>query len=114
MRRLIVAVFAGAMILAFTADSASAQCRHGSGCGFSYGGSGLSIGYSSYSPRSSFSIGYGSYPRHGYGSHRVSTYRTRGHYDYHPATIYRHGNHLHVQPAHYDYHRGRRGGIHHH
>jgi len=111
------AIFAGAMVLAFTADTASAQCGYGGGYGYGvgYGGSRLSIGYTRYSPRSSFSVGYGGgYPSYGYGSHRVSTYRARGHYDYHPTTVYRHGNHLHVQPGHYDYHRGRHGGIHHH
>ncbi|MDG1893576.1 MAG: hypothetical protein P8J37_01575 [Fuerstiella sp.] len=113
MKRLMIAVFAGAMVLAVTADKATAQCRYG-GYGVGYGGSRLSIGYTRVSPRSSFSVGYGSYPSYGYGSRRVSTYRTRGHYDYHPTEVYRHGNHLHVQPGHWDYHRGRRGGIHHH
>jgi hypothetical protein len=34
----------------------------------------------------------------------VPAYHGTGHYDYHPTTIYRHGNHLHVQPGHYHYH----------
>jgi len=119
MKRLMIAAFAGTMALALTADTASAQCGYGGygisygGYGISYGGSRLSIGYNSYSPRSSFSVGYGSYPRYGYGSHRVSTYGTRGHYHYHPTEVYRHGNHLHVQPGHYDYHRGRHHRLHH-
>ena len=112
-RRLIVAAFASAAALVFMGGSASAQCRYGGGGygGYGYGGSGLSIGYSSYAPRSAFSVGYSSFPSYGYSSSFRGGYRSRGHYDYHPPSLYRHGNHFHVQPGHYDYHRGshRRG-----
>ncbi len=29
-----------------------------------------------------------------------------GHYDYHPAHVQRHGNHVDYVPGHYDYHQG--------
>lgn len=106
MRSFMVLSCAAAAALLFTADTASAQCRYGGGYGGGgYGRSGISIGYSSYSPRTSFNVGYNSYPTRAYSAPRVH-YRSRGHYDYHPTEAYRHGNHLHVQPGHWDYHRG--------
>ena len=85
-----------------------AQCgyggyRGGYNGGFYGGGSGISIGYSSYAPRSNFSIGYSSVP-----SFRTAYIapRGRGHFDYHPTTVIPHRNHYHVQPGHFDYHRG--------
>ena len=113
MKRMMVAAFAAVVALSFVGEQASAQCSRGGGGyygGGYYGGSGLSIGYSNYSPRTSFSIGYNSFPGYGYPTRTVSNFQSRGHYDYHPTSLYRHGNHFHVQPAHYDYHRGR----HHH
>ena len=119
MKRMILAAFAVAVGGVFMSDQASAQCGYGGGGyyggGVGYyggnsfygGGSGLSIGYNSFSPRTSVSIGYNSFPSYGYPTRTVSSFRTRGHYDYHPTSVYRHGNHLHVQPGHYDYHRGR-------
>jgi hypothetical protein len=37
--------------------------------------------------------------------YRPQIYHDTTHYDYHPTTVYRHGNHYHVQPGHYDLHR---------
>jgi hypothetical protein len=37
--------------------------------------------------------------------YRPQVYHDTTHYDYHPSTVYRHGNHYHVQPGHYDLHR---------
>lgn len=83
-------------------NEAVAQCGYGGG----FGG----YGYSGYSnPRSSFSVGinYNRFPSYRSSSRAFN----RGHYDYHPTTVYRHRNHLHVQPGHYDYHH--RGHVHH-
>ena len=107
-----VALMASAL---FFGQSAQAQCGYGggyygggyygSGLGTGYyGGSGLSLSYSRYSyPGNSFSFGYNSGPSYGYSSYG---YRSRGHYDYYPSTVVPHGNHAHVIPGHYHYHRG--------
>jgi hypothetical protein len=112
MKSLMILGCAAAAALFLTADTASAQCGYGGGGGYyggGYGGSGLSIGYSSYAPRTSFNVGYNSYaPRYNSYVPQRTAYRSAGHYDYHPTEVYRHGNHLHVQPSHYDYHRGGR------
>jgi hypothetical protein len=42
-----------------------------------------------------------------YGStslYRPRVYHDTSHFDYHPTTVYRHRNHYHVQPGHYDWH----------
>jgi hypothetical protein len=108
MKHLLIAGVASAAAMLMGADTASAQCGYG---GYGYSSPGLSIGYSSFSyPRtSSFSIGYSSYPSYGYGYSSRRSY-SRGHYDWHGPSLYRHGNHYHYQPGHWDYHRGR----HHH
>ena len=64
----LVCMAAAAMFM--TADTASAH--HGyPGFGYGYGGygygSGISLGYTRVSPRTSFSIGYSNVPRYGYG-----------------------------------------------
>jgi len=41
----------------------------------------------------------------GQGGRVHRQYHDTTHYDFQPATATRHGNHLHVQPAHYDLHR---------
>ena len=46
--------------------------------------------------RGNYGQGWGNY------GHR---YHDTSHYDWHPTEIRRHGNHYHVQPGHYDYHR---------
>lgn len=114
MKKAMLLVCAVATAMMMGQESAQAQCRYGGGGGYggvSYGSSyGNSFGYSNYSPRSSFSIGFTSAPR---VSYQRSAYRapvSRGHYDYHPTSIYRHRNHYHVQPAHYDFHRGSHRG----
>lgn len=95
MKSFILVGCAAAAALFVTADTASAQCGYGGGY---YGGSGISIGYSSFGPRTSFNVGYSRVPSYGYSSYR-SNYRSRGHYGYHPTSVYRHGNHLHIQPS---------------
>ena len=74
-------------------------------CGF--GGYGAGYGFSGYTyPRSSFSVGFG------YNGYRNFGRRfNRGHYHYHPTTVYRHRNHYHVESGHFDYHH--RGHVHH-
>ena len=64
---------------------------HGGYGGGYYGGGGYGYGYNG--------GGWG----YGYG------YQPRGHFDYYPTSIYRHGDHFHVQPGHYHYHRGGHG-----
>ena len=95
MKRLMILGCAAVAALFMTADTASAQCGYGGYGGYGGYRSGLSIGYSSFSPRTSFSIGYNNVPRYGYPSYR-SSYRTRGYYNAIPTTLYRHGNHYHA------------------
>jgi hypothetical protein len=52
---------------------------------------------------------YPSYPRGGWAAQYHSGFYGRGHYDYHPTEVIRHGHHYHVVPGHYDYHRGGHG-----
>ena len=85
----------------FTADAPTASAGHGI-----FGGGGLRISfgrsyrpsYRSYAPI--FRSHYGHSSNYGHGS-----YHDTSHYDYHPTEIRRHGNHWHVQPGHYDFHR---------
>jgi len=92
-------LFGGAV--ASTPDTADAQIRFSIGSGYGYG---HNHGYNNY--------GYGNYGLHhghnhgswGYGGYGGGWHDT-SHYDYHPTTIYRHRNHYHVQPGHWDYHR---------
>ena len=83
------------VLLLGDANLAQAAGRYGGYGGYGGYRSGLSIGYSSFSPRTSFSIGYNNVPRYGYPSYR-SSYRTRGYYNAIPTTLYRHGNHYHA------------------
>lgn len=112
MKRSLAMACAAVAVFAMSAGTANAQCYGGGGYGYgggyrgiTYGGysgyrtSGLSIGYSSFSPRTSFSIGYSSAPRVGFGySPRVYSPRRQA-INYGP-TLYRHGNHFHVAPSH--------------
>jgi len=105
-------------------SEAQAQCAYGGGgyggYGGGFGGSYIGSGYGGYgySPyrTSGLTIGFGSYNRGiGYSSYRGSRYRRsrgRGHYDWHPTSLVPHGNHFHIQPGHWDYHRGRHHGHH--
>jgi hypothetical protein len=63
--------------------------------GYGYGGSGI---YNHHVP---------SYSQFGYGSHygHHGSYHDTTHWDWHPTTIRRHGNHFDVMPGHYDLHR---------
>jgi hypothetical protein len=108
------AILLGGFVLAISsafAATASAQGYGGFGydCG-PYGGIGYSAGYApglavagyrgygtglsigAYSP--GFAFNYNSAPR----------YYAQPHWDYHPTTVRRHGNHYHVVPGHYDLH----------
>lgn len=87
------ALLAGGLVAA-TPQDADAQVRFsfGSGYGNNYYGNG-------YGYRNSYYNG-----GYGHGSHLHRDYHDTSHYDYHPATIQRHGNHYHYQPGHYDYH----------
>lgn len=72
-----------------------------------YGGYGTQSGYGYGNQFNQRSYGY-QQPNYGqqqnYGNqHR--TYHDTSHYDYHPTTVTRHRNHLHVQRGHYDLHR---------
>jgi len=57
-------------------------------------GGGLSIGGYNYGYGPSFNSNYGAVPR----------YYAQPHWDFHPGTIRRHGNHYDVIPGHYDLH----------
>lgn len=101
-------------ILAFgimsTADTSDAQAQFGiyAGRGISINVGGGNFGYRSY---------YGPSYRSAYGHGSVIRYQphySRGHYDYHPTEVYRHGNHFHVQPGHYDYYPSGHHGHHGH
>jgi len=102
MKNLVVAACV-ALVVAVAGGEAKAGHHHRSSCG--YGGG--------YYPTSGFSVsvGYGSFPRYagggiysGYAPSRPVWHNTT-HYDYHPPEVYRHRNHYHVAPGHYDLHR---------
>ncbi|KAA5544637.1 hypothetical protein FYK55_10025 [Roseiconus nitratireducens] len=73
------------------------------GFGNPYYSRGFSIG-NNYYPRTYRSYRYGGAYRHSY----------RPHYDYHPPSVYRHGNHYDYVPGHYDFHQGGHHGHHGH
>lgn len=103
MKRLIFAGLVVAAVSLVQTKQADAQIRIGIGIGSScrsYGG-GFSRSY--YRPSS-----YGSYysrPSFGRSYYSRPYYHDTSHYDYHPTTIQRHGNHYHVIPGHYHLHR---------
>ena len=99
-----IAAPVAAIGLMFAGDSQTAEAQYGCYPG---GGLSISIGSGRYGYRPSFDLYRSSYG-HGHLGRYHSRYR--GHWDYHPTEIYRHGNHFHVQPGHYDWHAGR----HHH
>jgi len=87
--------FAAALI-AVVGIGAVAQAGH-YGCDFGYGSR------SFYGTRS---YGYSGWSTSRYRSNfRTPIYHDTSHWDYHPPSIYRHRNHFHVQPGHYDWHR---------
>lgn len=95
MKRMLMLACAGFAALLMTEGTASAQCGYG-GYGGYYGGyrsTGISIGYSRYSPRTSFSIGYNTYPSYGVHYGRGFGYappvRYRSSYRYVPGRVYR-------------------------
>jgi hypothetical protein len=101
-----VALAAGLLVV--TSSEAAAQCGYGGG-GYGYGG-GHGYGYAA--PRTSISVGFGSYHGssfrggyghggYGHGGIGHSGFGQRGHGNYHPASVYRHGNHHHLQQGHF-------------
>jgi hypothetical protein len=96
-------------LLASTPDTADAQVR----IQFGSGGSRYNDGY--YNGRNYYSGSryYDSGSRYDRGwndgwnrsSSRGRVWHDTSHYDYHPTTVVPHGDHYHVQPGHYDYHR---------
>ena len=106
MRRMLGLLVAGGAAMLMAPDNAEAQCGYGGYGGFSsysYRSPGYSVGFSSFSPRSSFSIGFGSsypgYYSNSYYSNSFIRAPRRGHY--HPPSIQ-------VNPGFYHWHRGRR------
>ena len=76
--------------------SADAGVYFSSGYSGGYGGG---YGYSSgYGYSGGYGLGYG-------GGYRAPVWHDTSHYHYHPTSVYRHGNHYHVNPGHYDLHR---------
>ncbi|MEZ6061247.1 MAG: hypothetical protein R3C19_12855 [Planctomycetaceae bacterium] len=93
MSRFMVGACAALAMGILGADDASAQYYRG-GYGIGYSSPGFSIGINT-------GRGYGG--NFGYGR-TTRVWHNTSHYDFHPTTVYRHGNHYHVQPAHYDFH----------
>lgn len=99
--------------------SLAAPQNASAGIGISFGSRGNGhwnsnhYGHDNYGYRSrGYDRGYNGYGGYGFGN-SWSGRSNRGHYDYHPTTIVPHGNHFHVQPGHYDFHRGGHGYNHH-
>lgn len=97
MKRTLMLACAGFAALLMTEGTASAQCGYGGGYGY-YGGyrsSGISIGYSRYTPRTTFSIGYNSYPSinpyygRGFGYAPPTRFRSSYSYRHVPGRVYR-------------------------
>lgn len=89
-----------ALAVAFTfAASGEANAQWGHGWGHGHHGH---INHVQPIIRSHWGHGHQSFrPSYGW---RTPTYHDTTHLDYHAPTIRRHGNHLHVQPGHYDVH----------
>ncbi len=120
MRNLVIAASAALVMgLAGGGEAKADHCMYGRGFGSSYHGgyptSGFSLsigsygGYGGYGGLSTF----GGYPSYG-GGHVHRTWHDTSHYDYHPPTAYRHRNHYHVVPGHYDLHRTGHWDTHYH
>ncbi|MFT5304165.1 MAG: hypothetical protein ACI87E_004208 [Mariniblastus sp.] len=104
-----VAMAAVAALFVMSQDASAQSCGYGGG----YGGIGISAGYGNGISvginRISFNQGNYGYSRNiGYSTYRPtfrqSSYHNTGHYDYHPGSYVRHGNHYDYQRGHYDYH----------
>ena len=67
MKKTLALACMAAAAMFMTADTASAQWHPYGGFGYGGYGSGLSLGYTRVSPRTSFSIGYNRGPAYGYG-----------------------------------------------
>ena len=107
-----IAAPAVALGLMFAGDASDAQAQYGcyGGYGAGYGGYGVGgIGISiggGHLYRGGYRAPYYSGYRGHYGvGYRGSWYHDTSHLHYHPAQVYRHGDHFHVQPGHYDLHR---------
>lgn len=90
-------ILAACFVLAADAPTAKADhnCYRGRGLSLSIGSC-----YGGY--RSFYAPSYRSFYGHGYGR---GYYHDTSHYDWHPTEIRRHGDHFHIQPGHYDFHR---------
>ncbi|MEX0715633.1 MAG: hypothetical protein WD066_03565 [Planctomycetaceae bacterium] len=99
MKRLLLGIAALVGLFAITGSTAQAQWGHG---GSHYGANsyGTTSGYGFANPYSYG--GHGGYGNWGFSSPR---WHDTTHFDYHPSSFVPHGNHLHVQPGHYDSHR---------
>ena len=112
-------VFAVSLAGAATASAQGFGGGYGYGCA-PYGGLGYSAGYA---PGLSARYGgYGGYgvglsvggPNFGFSYNSAPRIYPQPHWDYHPTTLRRHGNHYHVIPGHYDLHVPGRHPHHHH
>ena len=121
-RLLALPLLAGGLLMFAGASEAQAQIRvQVGGFGFSSGGHhSVYRGGHHFSSNRVYRPSYGAYNYghripygYGHGGHGpfYRGYHDTSHFDYHPPQIYRHGNHLHVQPGHYDFHRS--GHYHH-
>lgn len=95
-----VVALVAASFVTMNVASAGDHHRHGHRGGFrsAFGGS-WNGGYGGYG---GYNRGYGGNGGYGYTQPR---WHDTSHYDYHPAQVVPHGNHYHVIPGHYDYHR---------
>jgi hypothetical protein len=113
-------LFAAIAMVAVSAGQAQAQgCGYGGGYyggGGFYGGGGYGVVNQGISlnvggGRGGISVGYSNFGYNPYNvyrpnyNYRPAYFHDTSHYDYHPGQLYRHGNHLHYQPGHYDLHR---------
>jgi len=103
MSKFTVGVLSALVLTAFL--STSVQAGHCHGGGYS-GGYSSGYGWSGYGGFYSQPRLYPVSPyRQGCGVPLVQPrYHDTTHYDYHPTTVYRHRNHFHVQPGHFDLH----------
>lgn len=110
-----------AVVAAFAFAGPNANTAEARGVHFRAGGVHVDVGHPhghgyrhGYNQRSYY--GYGGYQHRAYypssrwnGGH---SWHDTSHWDYHPTEVYRHRNHYHVQPGHWDWHED--GHWHHH
>ncbi len=105
MRRFILMSVFSLLIVAGVSSVSEAGSRFGYSHRYGYAPGhnhfGRSYNYQPWGYGGGYGHGYGG----GFGGYGGGYYHDTSHYDYHPTTVYRHGNHLHVQPGHFDFHR---------